>query len=264
MQIKANENYTTIFDDSLIYKSFKKGQKIEKIKHQGQSVWVKSPEATHSRLFHRLIARVTKLTLLMPVQSKTPQESLVFESTKLQTLASLGLPVATVLEQTEHFLYLSDTGTDLRRYLKKTALSQAERTDIILKALNVLASIHNAGHYHAGAQIKNYTIDQQGVVSAIDFEESFAEHQALLDIQYRDVFLFLMSISPYSDHETFQHVIDSYLSITGKHEIKKKLQYVADRARPLMKILAWLDKHNKKLSRDIASTYSLLLFLTTL
>lgn len=264
MQIKTNDSHTPIFDDSMTHKIFKKGQKIERIKHQGQSVWVKRPEATRSSLFHRLIANSTKLTLLMPVQAKTQQESLAFESAKLQTLASLGLPVANVIEQTEHFLYLSDTGLDLRRYLKKTALSQTERTEVILKALKVLASIHNTGHYHAGAQIKNYTIDQQGVVSAIDFEDSFAEHNALIDIQYRDVFLFLMSISPYSDHETFQHVIDSYLSITGKYQIKEKLQYVADRARPLMKLLAWLDTHNKKLSRDIASTYSLLTFLKTL
>ncbi|MFM2484166.1 BUD32 family EKC/KEOPS complex subunit [Celerinatantimonas yamalensis] len=260
----SNNSYLqSIYDSQITEKMLNEEKKVEQLELGEQLIWIKRPEATRSNLFHRIVHQLTKLKILVPVERKTPLQSLNFEALKLKTLARSGISVAEVIGQDRQFLYLSDTGTDLRCYFKKNPLSHHERTAIILKAVKVLAAIHQAGHYHGGAQIKNYTIDAQGVVSAIDFEDSFSSCTSLIDTQYRDLFLFLMSLSAYGDRSTYRQVIDCYFTCTGNDVIKQELQQVGSRMKPLVKLLGWMASHHH-LSLDVIGVYSLLSFLTTL
>ncbi|WP_131914238.1 BUD32 family EKC/KEOPS complex subunit [Celerinatantimonas diazotrophica] len=228
-----------------------------------QRVWVKRCEKTKSNLLHRSVHVLTHMKILMPVANKTPTQSLAFEASKLQLLGELGINVPRVIGHDEQFLYLSDTGIDLRSYFKKNSLSNKQRTEIILKALRQLARIHNAGNYHAGAQIKNYTIDDSGVVSAIDFEDSFDDKWPLIDIQFRDLFLFLLSFNSLGNPDIYAQVIDSYIEQTDNIEIQRRLKQTAERLKPLLKLLGFFAKHNH-LSHDIMGVYTLLYFLSTL
>lgn len=237
-------------------------KKIDRLQFDNHLIWIKCAEATHSNIFHKSFYRLTGLKILMPVERKTAHESLEYEVNKIKLLASVGVPVPHVVGHDTQFLFLEDTGTDLRQYLKDDALSQSDREQTIIQALMVLCQIHRSGNYHAGAQIKNYTISENGI-SAIDFEDSFASKYALDDIQFRDFFLFLFSLTSISNDAIYQEAIDVYLSKTGNENIKTRLKKIARSTIPLLKTVEFLSgsKH-LHLGHDVMGAYALLSFLT--
>ncbi|MFM2479867.1 phosphotransferase [Celerinatantimonas sp. YJH-8] len=237
-------------------------KKIDQLEIDHEKVWVKRSESTHSNLFHRLVYRMTKLKILMPVENKTPSESLHFEANKLRFLAQQGIPVPEVIGYDTHFLYLSDSGTDLRDYLKQTVLTQGEKEIIITKALKVLCAIHNNGCYHAGAQIKNYTI-QDDQVSAIDFEDSFSDKYRLEDIQFRDFFLFLFSLASFNNNIIYQEVIELYRSLTGNSDTRDRLKNMARKTTPLLKSIDFISARSY-LGHDVMSVCALLSFILSM
>lgn len=252
-----------IVDNPLIEQMRVENKKIGHLDLDYQRVWVKRCEKTKSNLLHRSVHALTHMKILMPVANKTATQSLAFETSKLKLLAELGINVPRVIGHDEQFLYLGDTGLDLRSYFKKNTVNNEQRTEIILKALEQLAQIHKAGNYHAGAQIKNYTIDESGTVSAIDFEDSFDDRWPLIDIQFRDLFLFLFSLSPLGNQGIYAQVLENYLEQTDNIHIQQRLKQTAERLTPLLKLIGFFAKHNH-LSHDIMGVYSLLYFLSSL
>ncbi|MFM2476817.1 phosphotransferase [Celerinatantimonas sp. MCCC 1A17872] len=263
MHPENNLHLQDIIDNPLIEQMRAENKKIGHLDLDYQRVWVKRCEQTKSNLFHCSVYALTHMKILMPVANKSAEQSLEFEASKLKLLAELGVNVPKVIGHDEQFLYLADTGRDLRSYFKKTPLDKEQRTEVILKALEQLAKIHNAGNYHAGAQIKNYTIDESGMVSAIDFEDSFDDQWPLIDIQFRDLFLFLFSLSSLGDQGIYAKVLERYLELTGNIEIQQRLTHTAKRLTPLLKLVGFFAKHNH-LSHDIMGVYTLLYFLSGL
>ncbi|CAG9001168.1 MAG: hypothetical protein CENE_03185 [Candidatus Celerinatantimonas neptuna] len=236
-------------------------KKIDRLQFDDHLIWIKRSEATRSNIFHKMFYRLSRLKVLIPVEHKTAHQSLEFEVSKLKSLAAIDVPVPRVVGHDTQFLFLKDTGTDLRQYLKNNELSQTHKEKTIIQALMVLCQIHNSGNYHAGAQIKNYTISEQGI-SAIDFEDSFANCYSLEDIQFRDFFLFLFSLTTISNDVIYQEAIDVYLSKTGNENIKVRLKKIARTTIPLLKTIEFLsNSKHLHLGHDVMGAYTLLSFL---
>lgn len=254
---------SSIANSSVIETMQANQQKIGHIDLNNQRIWIKESQASHSNFLHHCAYKISKITLLIPVMKKSATETLNYESQKLRQLAELNIHVPEVIGTDDRYLYLTDSGQDLRSYFKKNKVTDEERTDIILRAIELLSQIHKAGHYHAGAQIKNYTIDTHGVISAIDFEDSFSDQYSLIDLQIRDLFLFLLSLNSYADTTLYQKVIEHYSSLTGQEQIKERLGKLAQQLSPFLKVLGFITKH-AHVGNDVSGTYLLLSFLATL
>lgn len=256
----------TIQNSAIVDRMIESHKKIGHLEIDHEKVWIKRSEQTHSNALHRLIYAITRLKVLMPVENKSASQSLQFEAQKLQFLASKGIPVPEVVGYDHQFLYLADSGVDVRHYIEHDISSEAEKEKVILGALKVLCSIHDAGSYHAGAQIKNYTI-ANGVISAIDFEDSFSDKYRLEDVQFRDFFLFLFSLAPLNSNQIYQEVIDYYLAQTGNKDVKVRLKNIAKKTTPLLKLLKGVDMLSTRgvhMGQDVMSVCALLSFIISM
>ena len=66
--------------------------------------------------------------------------------------------------------------------------------EVFEKIIAALAKLHNLKAFHGSSQIKNFTYEE-GQISFIDFEESFTQEVDIEELQFRDLFLFLLSLS---------------------------------------------------------------------
>lgn len=166
------------------------------IKHNfnNEIVWIKRPRKTASNIFHQMAYNITKIKGLMPVEKKSKEQTLVHEVSKIQRLHKKGIKVPEVLGSNNNVFVLEDTGITIKSYLKNKELNRNIFESKLKETLKVLIEMHLKDEYHAGPQVKNYTI-KNGIVYAIDFEDSFDSRFSLTDIQFRDFFLFLFSLT---------------------------------------------------------------------
>jgi len=227
---------------------------IFSLNNEGKQVWVKRARKTGSNLLHRLVYSLSKNPILTPVEKKIPQQALAFESSKLKMLAELDIPVPKVLDVAEAYFVIEDCGPTVHSLLKYTSYENPQA--LIEQTLQALALLHKSGHYHGGSQIKNFTF-KEGTIYFIDFEESFTKDVVLEDLQFRDLFLFLFSISKLKIDVDYKVLIEQYIKLTGYNEVIYKFHTLADSASWLMKIAEnktiW-----KILDRDTQSVYRLL------
>jgi len=226
-------------------------------------VWLKRPKETNSNLFHKIFYFITRIKALAPVSYKTKEEALAFEVTKLQRLKGLGVNVPEVLGCRKDYFVLENTGKCLKNYLKESHISDDLLESILEKCVNVLSDIHNASEYHAGSQIKNYTLSEEGIVSAIDFEDSFSEKNNLEDLQFRDFFLFLFSLTKLKRDINYKKLINLYKKNTKKETINQKLKKIAQNMNFLTKIVE-IEFIKKKASNDVIYSYNLIKILQQL
>jgi len=226
--------------------------------YRGKKVWVKRARETGSNLFHKLVYAWSKNPILSPVEKKTAEETLLHESSKLKNLASSHFNVPKVLAVREDCFVIEDCGPTVH-HLLKNKLTDTPQV-LITQTLEVLALLHNAKKYHGGSQIKNFT-SKNNIIYFIDFEESFSQSVALEDLQFRDLFLFLFSISKLKIDVDYRKLIEKYVSLGGEKEILTKFHNLSNSVSWLMKLL-----QNKTilklLDRDTQSVYRLLKQLT--
>lgn len=236
--------------------------KVAAFHHEDITVWVKRPEATGSNWLHRALYRLTGLRMLMPVQTKSPQATLAFEAARLTALRGAGIPAPRVLDTSASVLVLEDTGINLRQFLAENREDRVACENAVGEALTVLARIHRLGAYHAGAQIKNYTLGAAGV-SAIDFEESFVDSVALADIQFRDALLFLFSVAASDMSLLRMDLLDLYGQVLGEDSLRRRLHLLGQRLAPLVRPLDHLPGR-AALGHHLVSVLALLSFLNSI
>lgn len=248
--------------DSNFVQSMKASRKkVDAFQHGGLTLWVKRPEPTGSRFLHRLLYRMTGARMLIPVERKSASDTQRFEANKLAALRANGIPVPRVIDAEGDVLVLEDTGVSLRQYLFEKRADRAACEAAVSGALAVLASIHRLGSYHAGAQVKNYTLGEHGV-SAIDFEESFSAAVPLEHIQFRDVLLFLFSMAGRDSGLLNRELIDQYGHQVGNDSMQRRLHLLGRRLMPLLRAVDLLPSQ-ALLGKHMMNLWAVLSFLTS-
>jgi tRNA A-37 threonylcarbamoyl transferase component Bud32 len=242
--------------NDIIAKRIKSNPKREifHIEVKGKKVWVKRARKTGSNLLHKIAYMLTKNPIVIPVENKTPQEALQFESSKLQLLHKLSIPVPKVIEITDNYFILEDRGPTIHRLISKGFFSNP--SEVLEQTIIQLALLHNMDQFHGGSQIKNFTYTDEQIYF-IDFEESFNKAIDIKELQFRDLFLFLFSISKLNIEIDYENLIKKYIDLTKKKDVIEKFHTLTSKVNFLMKLV-----ENKTIwnliDRDTKSVYRLL------
>ncbi|MEA3289754.1 MAG: hypothetical protein U9Q04_06180 [Campylobacterota bacterium] len=239
-----------------IEKIFDKRGGVFSVEFEDQTLWVKKAQKSGSNAFHHLFYKLIKNRLLIPAQTQSGIESVMFEAHKIKEIKKQFDNVPTVIYSCEEYMVLSDTGINLRALIDKKEKSDDEIKTILYEALKLLTQLHNLGFYHGGSQIKNFTY-KDDKISIIDFEEKFSTSEAISDLQFRDLFLFLISIARVDLNIDFKDFITFYIDLTGHEDFKQKFEKVI---KDLRFVLWLLNKEVvlKKMDKDTKSVYKLL------
>jgi len=206
---KENKN-----NDAEIFNTFFKNEKI----------WIKKARKTESSKLHRFYYVIFPFEILIPVQNKTKDKAVLFETSKIEEFQTLNIHTPTVVFKNEEFFALKDCGKNINSYIRKRDITEEKMYYYLEKTIEELSKIHNSGNYHGGAQARNFTYNN-GIVCAIDLEDSFDESIKLETLQFRDLILFLISLTKTraSFSLDYNRIIEYYISLTKKKDVKLRL-----------------------------------------
>ncbi len=240
----------------LIGKKLKKDPKLEifDMNFNDKKIWIKKARKTGSNVFHKFVYSLNKNPLLAPVEDKDAIEALHHETTKLERLYQLEIPVPKLIGIQDTYFMIEDRGPTVAHLFYH---ENVEDTLVLCqKIVTQLANLHNKGEYHGASQIKNFTYENNKIFF-IDFEESFDNTIALEDLQFRDLFLLFFSLQKMHVDVDFVLLIDRYKQLTHKTDIDKRFQILTEKVSLLMKIM-----HNKYiwkiLDKDSKSVYAMM------
>ena len=202
--------------------------------YNGKKLWVKKARKTGSNLLHRFVYSLTKNPILTPVEKKNAKSALQHESSKIQKLSDLGMHVPDVIAIGQEYFVIEDCGPTIFSLLKNKLVENPQH--VLEKAITELAKLHTQNKYHGGSQIKNLTY-KDGIVYFIDFEESFTDTAVLKDLQFRDLFLFLYSISRAGLEIDYSKLLQIYMEITNDRTLTKQFQKLIASVSFLMTLL---------------------------
>jgi len=211
-------------------------KEIFSVEHSGERYWIKKGRPTGSKGIHALGYHITGLPFLRPVERKSAVQAAVFEAEKLRRLRALGLPVPEVVWSGKGCFAMRDTGEGLSGKLKRADRQTGERW--LGGVVEALASLHRQGEYHGASQIRNFTVDESGAVSVIDFEESFEAGADLKALQFRDLFLLLYSLHRQRHETDYPALLEEYMERSGNREFAEELHTLYRRFRPLAALVA--------------------------
>jgi tRNA A-37 threonylcarbamoyl transferase component Bud32 len=264
-----NTNISPFFKNKKLEKkvletvSTNKGEVIKLDYKKGKKrVWIKRGRESKSNLLHKSAYFITRIKGLMPVEAKTKEKALKHEVEKLQKLRELGIRVPKVLGCKDDYFVLEDTGITLKEYLKNPDIDSETLHKTLMKCVKLLAKIHNASFYHAGPQIKNYTI-KNNKIYAIDFEDSFDDKYDLKELQFRDFFLFLVSLTEVNKEIDYRKIIEVYKRKTNNQTIDQELKSIALKLNFLVKLVEFKPLQ-KYLDDDVMYNYKLFKILQEL
>lgn len=166
--------------------------KVFRLQMNGQPVFVKQRRPNKNpagKMLQRLLYAATGNPLLVP--TGVSPNNVLTEIGNIRKMATLGLPVPTILHQEDDYFVMTWTGRKLECFLTR---EPERRDEHIRRAVGLLRQLHGFGLAHGGAQVRNFTKLEDGdLISLIDFEEVIpAEYIA--EFQLRDLFLLVFSL----------------------------------------------------------------------
>jgi tRNA A-37 threonylcarbamoyl transferase component Bud32 len=243
--------------DIIINEKIQKNPKIEifNITFNSKKLWVKRARKTGSNLFHKLIYKLIKNSLLIPVQDKNPKDSIEYEASKLTRLRALNISVPRLITKEENYFVIEDCGSTVAHLFYHNQIK--DQMQLCKKVIRQLATLHNINEFHGASQIKNFTYLNEKIYF-IDFEESFDKSIDIKDLQFRDLFLFLFSIQKMNIDVDYHSLIELYNKLTKKQDTIQRLHSLVKKVSTLMKILEnryiW-----KLVDRDTKSVYKMMI-----
>ena len=166
----------------IVEDTFKKEDRVCSYEIDGNKVYVKKREKQKKlrHVFQGILQKITREPMLILSVLPASENEVLFESNKIKELEKQGVSVPHILEVTENYFIMSDTGESLKNYvndqIEKQKINDTYEQDTfkeryIQRALDTLIKLHNTGNAQGGCQIRNFTIKDE-VISLIDFEES--------------------------------------------------------------------------------------------
>jgi tRNA A-37 threonylcarbamoyl transferase component Bud32 len=224
------------------------------IEFDSQRFWVKKAKVCGSNALQHIVYKLFKNPLLIPSKKQSPIECIYNEAGRLDEIYKKFSHVPHVLVVEDDFMVMSDTGKDLRTVLESKEDDLKTVGEIIYKALGVLVELHSLGFFHGGSQIKNLTMKDDEIYM-VDFEEKFIEAD-IEELQFRDLFLFLISIAKLKYEFDYKNIIDTYIEKSSKEHFYDKFKKLHNSVSFLMKLLD-NDNFRKKMDKDTQSVYKL-------
>jgi len=226
------------------------------IQYQGKKLWVKNARPTGSNTFHKYAYKLIKNPLIVPVNDKSPQEAARYEASKIQRLHTLNIHVPAVIESTDNYFVLEDCGPTINDLMHNDLVPNPMQ--LFQKVVTELSRLHNINEFHGSSQIKNFTYNSESdSVCFIDFEESFDTSIVIEDLQFRDLILFLLSLSRLKISLDNEPLLDTYIRLTGKKDVLKRFHVLISKVSFLMKIMHYKSIWNL-LDNDTKGIYTLL------
>lgn len=196
-----------------------------------KKIWIKRARGTSSSFVHKLFFKIFKYESLTPVQDKSSANAVLFESKKLIKFKQLGIPTPSVMAFNHEYMVLEDCGRMVNSYIRKRDISQEKMYYFIDKILLELSKIHNSNEFHGGAQARNFTY-KDGSIFVIDLEDSFDINTDKKFLQFRDLLLFLLSLTKTraSFEIDYKYVIDKYIELVPSNsDFFERLYTLADK-----------------------------------
>jgi len=232
-----------------------KEEDVFSIVYENKKLWVKKARKTGSRRFHKFAYGIYKHPLIIPVENKDLQQAVAHESSKIQRLYDLGVSVPKIIKTTNEYFILEDCGPTVNDLMHNHLVDTP--MDLFEKIIGQLATLHNLKEFHGSSQIKNFTYHDNKVYF-IDFEESFDKKTDIKELQFRDLFLFLLSLSRLDGEFDYEKLIQKYISLTGNKDVIQKFHTLISKVSFLMSLIknktVW-----KFLDNDTKGIYKLLL-----
>jgi len=216
-----------------------------------EKIWIKKARKTQSSKSHKFYYKLFPFEILIPVENKTKKEAVLFETSKIQKFQSLNIHTPIVVFKNEDFFALKDCGKNINTYIRKRDITKEKLYYYLEKTILELSKIHNSGNFHGGAQARNFTYKDNNIY-AIDLEDSFDKDINIETLQFRDLVLFLISLTKTraSFNLDYNHIIEHYVLLTQNENFKLRLIELAQK-------LSWLVSFcdlkfiNNLLGRDV-------------
>lgn len=177
------------------------------LSHDSRKLWVKqagAPRLRASILMQGMLAALFALPMLKPPRQPGGAAALAAEAAAIRSLAEAGMPVPEVVACTRDWLVLGDAGRALEADLH-TLSDPVERWHRIDSAGALLTRLHQAGLWHGGAQIRNFSWQGNGPC-LLDLEDHDLSGMSLAERQARDLLLFLYSLTRYDREADAPHL----------------------------------------------------------
>lgn len=246
------------FEELLAQENNRQELEVFPFEYEGNKYWVKKARKTSSNIFHKLAYKLFSYDVLIPVESKSLEESIDYESKKLISFVENSINAPKVVFKNSDFFVMTDTGAAIYTFLRKNDVTSDEFYFYLDGMIDTLCEIHSKDFYHGGAQSRNFTYKDK-LVYAIDLEDSFDESKVdLKTLQFRDLFLLLLSMTKVDNFEfSYRYIINKYIEQTGNKEFRNKLKKISENLYFLVK-LNKLSFFHKVFPRDVKGFCKLL------
>lgn len=215
--------------------------RVFSITYDGRKLWVKTagaPRLRSSVLMQRAIATLFALPILRPARNRAGAMGLAAEAGAARNLAAAGFPVPGVIACTGQWLVLSDAGEALEARLNAEKDIEA-RWQMITAAGRLLARLHAAQQWHGGAQIRNFSWNDNAP-GLLDLEDHDLPGMTLHEKQARDLLLFLYSLMRYDRPRKDNPGAPPRLPALASELLAPATPEVRDALRKLRRRMAWL------------------------
>lgn len=240
-------------------------EEIFSFEYATKKYWLKRARATKSNFIHKLFYKLTDIDILLPVENKSEKQSLLYETTKIERLKEKGVCTPNIIFKNEEFFVLEDSGKMVNSYIRKRDITKEKMYYYIELMLKELALIHNNKEFHGGAQARNF-IYKEDKVTVIDFEDSFDKSISLETLQFRDLILFLLSLTKTraSFELDYNFIINQYIQLVPQNkDFRKRLKKLASKLSFLI-TLSQVKFIKNIMGRDGEGFFKLLLILKNL
>ncbi len=227
----------------------KKDQHIFSIRWEGETYWVKRPQAIQPSFWHKIqkiINLILPLEIVKATIAQDASSSLAHEIKQLKTLEKKQISVPKLITQADDWVCMSNAGPTLHELLEKGKCSEKH----LLKAAETLANFHEKGLYHGRAKLNDLTLINKDEIGFIDFEENPLSVMSLESAQNRDLYLFISSLCRWNQ-KTAEEALKTYLNI----RCEKHSYYTLRRLLTLLKPIKLLSPFVHKMSKDIKQAY---------
>lgn len=237
---------------------------IFSIEFKDKKYWIKKARETKSSYAHKFFYKLFNIDVLLPVEYKNSHDSIIYETNKIKRLQSLGTLVPNIVYQDENNFALEDCGEAIYTYTRSKDIEEEKFYSLINKVIEQLATMHNANEYHGGAQTRNFTYKDDQVY-AIDFEESFNDNIDIKTLQFRDLLLFILSLTKVkADFEVdYKLIINNYINLTQNDNFIDRLMKFTKQISFFIKLSKISFIYNK-MGTDLKAFFRLIEILKTL
>lgn len=206
----------------------------------GSNLWVK--RAGDGRLpssvrLQALLARLLRLDMLLPPRIEDGPTNLAAEAAALRKLTAAGWRVPDVVLLTDIWLVMRDAGDSVETLLNGLH-DPARQRQLVETCGDYLVRLHQAGHWHGGAQIRNFCWSSEGP-GFLDLEDHALPHMTLAERQARDIVLFLYSLHRYNRDPAHPLLapVARRLVAAGSREVRRELARLHARIGWLIRLL---------------------------